>query len=141
MRSDPIKVANWIWHKLDLPRDWSVPGWYCNLYGTSPWYIRTRFEPRYKRGSKARALAFIIRMNYLMDTDLLRDRSVFPVALERRLRSLNLPFGDIASSSNFTWAHSCLYNWNRVLSCTLRVFVPLTFPLLGARFRGVPTIG
>lgn len=141
-RGDPLRVACWIWDKIQLPRDWSVPGWYHNLYGTSPWYTRQRFVAGGKHGSKARALAFIVRMNYLIDTDFLKNRSVFPWIMGRHLSAFKMSYADsIGPACNFTWAHSCFYNWRRVLSRTLRVFVPLSFPFFRSRIRRVTTYG
>lgn len=83
-----------------------------------------------------RALAFIIRMNYILDTDLLKVRLGLPPYMEKLLAGYKLSYRDtIGMRSNVTWAHSSMYSWERVLSCTVRVFVNLTFPLFGEKFR------
>lgn len=138
-RTTPLAGAQWLWRFLELPRDWSPPGWYCNYYGTSPWHLARKFNHR--DGERKRGLAFIVRMNYLMDTDFNKSvRLQLPNSLGKRLSALGLEYSDILNSSaNVTWAHSTLYNWRRVLSCTLRNFSYLAFPLFEGRLRSVPS--
>jgi len=87
-----------------------------------------------KRGERERALAFIVRMNYLMHTDLLAKKIKPPGCITRRLGS-HFSFTDfcVNRGSNISWALSHRYDWKRALSCTTRVFVNLAFPLLPAR--------
>jgi len=137
-RGDPLRVAQWFWHKLDIPRDLSIPRWYSNLYGTSPWYTTKKISP--KQGEKMRALAFIVRMNYILDTNVLRDKFVgLPSFVSRPMSLLGLSYHGsmVGMRSNVTWAHAPMFNWRRALSCTLRVFVNLTYPFLGSRYRTV----
>jgi hypothetical protein len=136
VRKDPIEVAQWIWSKLDLPRGLTVPGWYHNYCGVSPWYTRARLSGR---GNREKALAFIVRMNYILDSGLLTSKPGLPVAMTGVLQLFRLSYKDYLSLgvTNCTWRHSVFYNWAGALSCTLRVFFPLAFPLFGERFRHV----
>lgn len=141
-RRRPLQTAGLFWRMLELPRDWSIPGWYHNLYGTSPWFT-SRKTSSPKTTSRMRALAFIVRMNYIMDTDLLTTKVRLPGCISRRLDILNLRYseGCLGPRSNVTWAHSRTYDWRRVLCCTLKNFVNLAYPLLANRFRTVSSIG
>jgi len=140
-KGDVITSASWLWHKLELPRNLSIPRWYSNYFGTSPWYTTKAFRSGDRNGRKARGLAFIIRMNYLMDTNLNSVRLRLPIVYEKFLNFFGGSFTELLRVSNVTWAHSASHNWQKVLSCTLRRFVNLTYPLLGARFRGVSSHG
>lgn len=137
LRTDPIAVAQWIWSKLDLKRGLAVPAWYHHLMGISPWYTRIGLSGR---DNRVKALAFIVRMNYILDSGLLSFRP-------QPMRRFSLVLSHLGGCSysdyiargvtNVTWRHSVMFNWMGALSCTLRVFFPLAFPLFGERFRTV----
>jgi len=138
LRKDPIEVAQWVWSKLDLEKGLAVPSWYHNYCGISPWYTRVRLHGR---GNRVKALAFIVRMNYILDSGLLKYRPQPTKLFSRLLQTFHLSFRDYLAtgSVNVSWRHSVSFNWMGALSCTLRVFFPLAFPLFGERFRSVTT--
>jgi hypothetical protein len=138
VRQDPLRVAQELWHLSKIPRNFKVPDWYCLMYGTSPWLLT---RPASGLSEARKAMAFIIRLNYLTDTTLLRGgdptSSVLPRvprAFSVRLRFLRRPLMDTISGSRLLcWGHSPSFNWRGVLSCTLRRYVDLAFPALGPR--------
>jgi len=136
LRKDPLKGSSWLWHKADLGRNWSIPAWYCHYNGVPPWYL-TRSAS--KLDAKGRALSFLVRMNYMMDTDLGRIKIHLPDYVGRCLTTLGEAYlgGFLNMGANVTFALAPNYNWRRALSCALRRFVNLAYPRISARFRTV----
>jgi hypothetical protein len=143
LRKDPMQGSVWLWHKADLGRDWSIPAWYCHLHGVPPWYLTRSSSQLKKVGEKGRALAFLVRMNYMLDTDLGDFKIRLPDYVGRCLSTLGEAYlgGFLNRGANVTFALAPKYNWRRALSCVLRRFVNLAYPRLAARFRTVSSVG
>jgi hypothetical protein len=143
VRLDPLRVAQEVWNNLDL-RGMKIPHWYCLKFGTSPWHLSQSAQSL--KTEQRKALAFIVRMNYISDIvsrdgyyDPSRSR---PLRLDRnfsrRLRFFRRSLTSCVSGCSRTcWAHSPFYNWRGVLSCTLRRFVDLAFPGLVSQASGL----
>lgn len=140
VRLDPLRVSQEVWKNIQIPRGMKVPDWYCIKYGTSPWMLSKKNSDH--PSSQRKALAFIVRMNYISDLIVrdgyydptkqgpLRPDGNFSVRLRYFRRTL---MSTISGSSRNSWGHSPFYEWRRVLSCTLRRFVDLASPALGLR--------
>jgi hypothetical protein len=126
-----------------------VPLWYAGTLGVPNWLLRQKCRSK-KMDDKRRALALLVRMNYILDffprftsED---QRHVLQEHMERRpLRRLFKAGLHIYDGSqyqaimhgtrmNTSFALSEMYNWQRALACTVGNFVHL-LALLGLEPR------
>lgn len=133
VRLDPFRVAQECWKESNI-RGIKVPAWYCVLYGTSPWMLQASCS---KLREQQKALAFIVRFNYIADVVAILgyfdpNYRLKPARnFSRYLRFYRMSLMDtISGSSRLSWGHSPFYNWRGVLSCTLRRYVDLALPAL-----------
>jgi hypothetical protein len=85
------------------------------------------------KSERRRAITMIVRMNFLLDREFYRSRGqqfslfnfcpAFSLMLRGSFPSLRHYVAQ--PSINTAWMASRLYNWEKVLSCTLRNFVNL----------------
>jgi hypothetical protein len=129
----------WRHRPAGIAENLSIPHWYAGLYGVPNWLLRQScFSP--KMDEKRRALALLVRMNYILDFhhqfNLVDRTSAFFCLPARRLRVFCRVYGPIYSNGSYqsisigmrmntSFALSSDYNWKRALACTVGNFVHL----------------
>lgn len=132
---NPLKVAQRVWSKTKPARGLNIPRWYCIYYGTAPWVLTQRGS---STSEKRKALAFIVRLNWLMDYGTPtshgawlppQQKPTLPCFYSRALVAYHQSFIDqIKSARQLSWAHSPFYKWGAVLACTVRRYINLCPP-------------
>jgi len=120
-------------------KDLNVPVWYAGLHGVPNWLLRQKISSP-KMDDKRKALALLVRMNYILDHahkyDLVSAQASFFLLPARRFRVFCRSFGPIYEDGayrvispghrmNTSYANSTNYEWKRALACTVGNFVHL----------------
>jgi hypothetical protein len=149
-REQPLRAAMEVWSYTRVPRGLKVPRWYSIFYGTPPWVLTQSVS---RLSEKQRALALIVRMNFISDhwtngklfgpgAAFCKSPPQLPLYLRESLRAYRSTLLQSCIKSagrNLSWAYSPNYNWRAVLACTVRRYVNLVLP--SRPWTGLPPLG
>lgn len=121
-RQRPLQAARYLWNIHRLPRNWSIPEWFCHLQGVHPSMLR---KVPSKLTEMEQMSCFLVRMRYLIQTDFLRKKILLPTFVEKFVRFTGRTYKEcfVSPHTRKNWsAHVGLKTLRGVLSSTCRAF-------------------